>query len=148
MLNTKSFLVLEHDEVNALLLRSILEKQGCKVTVVSSASQAEAELDKGSFDALIMETIMIQADPNGFIARLKESPARSEMKIVVITSDQVFFKENAEVNQLLDACLLKPIDISNTLQEITSLFLNRNLKQLQKFLYSKDLLQRQCLSMN
>ncbi len=117
MLSAKSFLVLEPDAINALLMRVILEKNGADVTMVNTVEQAEQALASRLFDALVMETRFIQGDPLVLLRWVRRSPLAAGTKIIVITSDQTFYEQYA-AHPLLDLCILKPIDIEATLRDI------------------------------
>lgn len=117
MLSAKTFLVLEPDAINALLMRVILEKNGAVVTMVGTVEQAEQALASRLFDALVMETRFIQGDPLAFLRGVRRSPLSAGTKIIVITSDQTFHERYA-AHPLLDLCILKPIEIEATLRDI------------------------------
>jgi CheY-like chemotaxis protein len=117
MLSAKTFLVLEPDAINALLMRVILEKNGADVTMVGTVEQAERALASRFFDALVMETRFIQGDPLAFLSRVRRSPISAGTRIMVITSDQTFHERYA-LHPLLDLCILKPIDIEAALRDI------------------------------
>lgn len=146
MLSAKTFLVLEPDAINALLMRVILEKNGADVTMVSTVEQAEQALASRLFDVLVMETRFIQGDPLTFLRWVRRSPLSAGTRIMVITSDQTFHEQYA-LHSLLDLCILKPIDIEATLRDICAVLAPGFPTSGGRF-RTKSLLPRHLLSMN
>ncbi len=147
MLSAQSFLVLEPDAINALLMRTILEKHGAQATVVSTVEQAERELNSRVFDALIMETLFIQGEPLSFLRRVRQSPVSAGTRLIVITSDQTFHDKFA-THPSLDLCILKPINIDTTIREIAMLLASREKSQGVRPPGARTMRAKQLLSMN
>lgn len=107
----KSVLVVEDNEVNAIVARSFLEKMGHEVTTVATGEQAVAEAARQSFDVVLMDISLPGIDGLEATQRIRRlsDPDRSQVPIVAMSA-HVFQNEIAQhLDAGMDAFVGKPI---------------------------------------
>jgi two-component system, sensor histidine kinase and response regulator len=116
-------LLAEDNHVNQVLAARLLEKRGHTVTIVSNGRQALAELEKESFDLVLMDVQMPEMD--GFEAtaaiRAKESSGRSHIPILAMTAHALKGDEERCLAAGMDAYISKPIrtaELFSTIEKV------------------------------
>ena len=85
-LRGKHVLLVEDNEINQQVAREFLERIGLRVTVAANGREAVEAVDKGGFDAVLMDLQM--PEMNGFEAtrRIREDARFSELPIIAMTA--------------------------------------------------------------
>lgn len=107
--NNANVLVVEDMKINQILIRKILEKQGCQVDVADNGREAVEKIQKKSFDIVFMDCQMPEMD--GFEAtqhiRLKEGDKHNI--IIALTADAMTGDREKCLRAGMDDYLNKPI---------------------------------------
>jgi CheY-like chemotaxis protein len=91
MVEIRSILVVEDDELSARLLCSILERAGYKTHFCSGGAQAIDYIDSAEFDADLVITDIMMPEMSGWevINHLLESPKRRNFMVVSSSRDEI-----------------------------------------------------------
>jgi PAS domain S-box-containing protein len=106
-------LVVDDDEINRIVAHGVLENAGCRAVCVSSARDCFEELERSSFDVVLMDVQMPEMD--GFDAaaaiRLKETETRRR-RIPIIALTANIGKTEMDRGRMvgMDGCVGKPVD--------------------------------------
>lgn len=82
----EKILVIEDEPVSAFLLESILSAKGRRVTVGRSAAEAERLVAEESFDLVILDLVLPDADGRDFLLKLRERPATAETPVIICSA--------------------------------------------------------------
>lgn len=117
-------LVVDDNEVNRKILRSTLERYGMVPLMASSALEAVGILDRlrSSGDRVLLaliDVMMPEIDGFRFVEMIRNDPASSNMKIIMISSvdDDNFCERCPELE--IETYLRKPLDYRNLLRTIS-----------------------------
>lgn len=105
----RKVLVAEDNRVNQLLIRRLLEKLGCKVTIVDNGKDAVGEVQGDSFDLVLMDLHMPQLDGILAAKTIRGLPARSATPIVALTAEENGETRETCRNAGMDDFITKPI---------------------------------------
>jgi CheY-like chemotaxis protein len=111
-------LIVDDDNVNAMLAKSVLERNGCLVQVASNPVKALEKYarEKDSIDVVIINCFMPLLDAGEAIQRLRK--LNPEIKVILFSD-----AEETDLRQIMDrypidACIHKPLRIQEALQTI------------------------------
>lgn len=111
-------LIVDSDNANTMLAKSVLERNGCLVQVASNPVKALEKYarEKDSIDVVIIDYFMPLSDTGEAIQRLRE--LNPEIKVILFSS-----AEETDLRQIMDrypidACIHKPLRIQDALQTI------------------------------
>lgn len=116
-------MLVEDNELNAEIARTLLSDQGAKVTLVSDGKQAVdlfREKPEGTFDAILMDIMMPVMDGITATKEIREMERPDAKTIPIIAMTANAFKEDEE-NCLaagMNAHLAKPLDMEKVKQTI------------------------------
>lgn len=118
-----SLLLVEDNELNAEIARTLLEDKGAKVTCVENGKQAVdifRDSQKGSFDAILMDVMMPVMDGLEATRQIRrmERPDAKTIPIIAMTANA--FTEDARkcLDAGMNAHLAKPLDIEKVITTI------------------------------
>jgi len=116
-------LLAEDNPVNQVVSARLLEQYGHTVTVVSDGEQAVAELDKNSFDVVLMDLQMPTLDGFGATAKIRqrEQSADQHTPIIAVTANVVPGERERCLGIGMDGYVAKPIRIPELLDTISQL---------------------------
>jgi signal transduction histidine kinase/CheY-like chemotaxis protein/HPt (histidine-containing phosphotransfer) domain-containing protein len=104
-------LLVEDNEVNMMVSKSILFRQGCVVTTAVDGLKALAEYDKAEFDLILMDCQMPEMD--GFEAtasiRAREATSHRHTPIVALTANAIEGDREHCLRTGMDDYLSKPV---------------------------------------
>jgi CheY-like chemotaxis protein len=105
-------LVAEDNPVNQLLMRRLLERLGCAVTVVGDGEKALAALAGEAFDVVLMDVQMPELDGLQATAELRRRELSSGGRVPVIALTAHAMAEDRErcLAAGMDGHLVKPVD--------------------------------------
>lgn len=118
LLNGKKVLLLEDDEVSQMLLRYMLEDQGAEMTLETSKDSALVELQKQTYDLLLIDSRIEQANTFDFTKTVKE---KLKLDIPIIGLSSVDMRGRGIFNGL-DAILRRPVEYPNFINTLKKLF--------------------------
>jgi len=121
----KRLLVVEDDPAEQLSIRELLGHDDIDVTVISSGQEALDAVQQTNFDCVVLDLRL--PDMSGFevLARLAESPALSELPVVVFTGKELTAEEDARLRTLARSVVVKGVESPERLLDETALFLHR-----------------------
>jgi CheY-like chemotaxis protein len=110
MTKAASILVVDDDPEIVTLLSTRLGKRGYKVTTASDGASAIAQAKKGKPDIMLLD-VMMPGKSGWEVARaLKQDPATSSIKIVMVTAIGEHVNEITSPIQGADAHIDKPFE--------------------------------------
>jgi HAMP domain-containing protein/CheY-like chemotaxis protein/Skp family chaperone for outer membrane proteins len=126
----KRLLVVEDDPGEQLGIRELLGHDDIDVTVRASGEEALNEVQQNSYDCVVLDLRL--PDMSGFevLARLGDSPALSELPVVVFTGKELTAEEDARLRTLARSVVVKGVESPERLLDETALFLHRVVAEL------------------
>ncbi len=108
-------LVVDDNKVNQILMRGLLEKQGCHVTSATNGADAVTQTRAGAFDVVLMDIEMPGMDGFETTARIRMREAGSQLRvpIVAFTANVIAGYERRCLEADMNGYLAKPIQISD-----------------------------------
>ncbi len=114
-------LVVDDDRLFLAQLGELFAKQGWEVVGVPSAKAALERSDLGRFDVALADVIMPEMDGLSFCQKLRQTPAGSTLKIVLMSAgDPTPLRQEAE-RLGCAGFLTKPIDERITVETVSAL---------------------------
>ncbi|MEM7171601.1 MAG: TMAO reductase system sensor histidine kinase/response regulator TorS [Pseudomonadota bacterium] len=110
-LGRKAVLLVEDNEVNAIVVRTFLEKQGHDVTVVQDGEGAVSQVISATFDVVLMDISLPGIDGVQATAQIRalDDPSKAEIPIVAMSA-HVFHNEITQhLEAGMDAFIGKPV---------------------------------------
>jgi adenylate cyclase len=86
MTTDASLLVVDDDEVNRLMLQAYLVREGHTVTLAGSGADALEILERGSFDALLLDVLMPGLDGFEVLERLRDDDRLRRLPVIMISA--------------------------------------------------------------
>lgn len=119
-IGSRAILVVEDNEINALVAEGFLERMGHRVTVVQSGEDAIETVSSSSFDVVLMDVSLPGIDGLEATRRIRELPDPTVRKVPIIAmSAHVFANEiNEHLAAGMDLFVGKPVSperLSNAL---------------------------------
>lgn len=103
-------LAVDDNRTVLLIIEKILVSAGFRVTTTMSAAEAHKAFRDVRFDAAIIDLhLPKENDGIALVRRLRNSGAKSDVPIVILTADNKFDAKGAVANAGADAFLLKPV---------------------------------------
>jgi HAMP domain-containing protein/CheY-like chemotaxis protein len=126
----KRLLVVEDDPAEQLSIRELLGHDDIDVTIKASGEEALAAVLESNFDCVVLDLRL--PDMSGFevLGRLGESPALSELPVVVFTGKELTPEEDARLRTLARSVVVKGVESPERLLDETALFLHRVVSEL------------------
>ena len=116
-----SVLLVEDNEVNAMVVQSFLERLEHDVTLATSGEDAVEKVRAGGFDLVVMDVSLPGINGIEATARIRKLPGKAELPVIAMSA-HVFQNEIAQVLEAgVDAFIGKPVApelFAQTLQEV------------------------------
>ncbi|HJT71610.1 MAG TPA: HAMP domain-containing protein [Terriglobales bacterium] len=121
----KRLLVVEDNPAEQLSIRELLGYDDIDVTTIGTGSEALDEINKSSYDCVVLDLRL--PDMSGFdvLERLKDSPALNDLPVVVFTGKELSPEEDAQLHTLARSVVVKGVESPERLLDETALFLHR-----------------------
>ncbi|HEY1456611.1 MAG TPA: response regulator [Candidatus Dormibacteraeota bacterium] len=110
MIETRRVLVVEDNDVNQMLVRAVLEREGYTVEMAGSSPEAMDSVRRSLPDLILMDIQLPGEDGLALTRRLKADPLTARVPIVALTAHAM---EGDREQALLAGChgfISKPID--------------------------------------
>lgn len=117
-------LVVEDDDVNALIVREVLEALGYAVTVATNGAEAVAMVMAGSYDLVLMDLQMPIMDGISATKRLRSVKRLSSLPILAMTAHAMQGDRERILEAGMDDHISKPFD-PRQLRDTLSLWLEK-----------------------
>ena len=109
LLRGKKILIAEDNEINQIVVQSMLESTQAELTIVNNGKQAVEAAKKEDFDLILMDIQMPEMD--GVEAMQNISSFRAHTPIVALTANAMVDDVSNYLSQGFDAHITKPIDL-------------------------------------
>ncbi len=121
----KRLLVVEDNLSEQLSIRELLGYDDVDITVVPSGAEALALVSNEAMDCIVLDLRL--PDMSGFevLERLRDTPALSDLPVVVFTGKDLSPDEDARLHTLARSVVVKDVESPERLLDETALFLHR-----------------------
>jgi CheY-like chemotaxis protein len=118
-------LIVEDNASEQMSIRELLGYEDIDISVVSSGKEALSALDGQQFDCAVLDLKL--PDMSGFevLEHLRDTPALSELPVVVFTGKELSPDEDARLRTLARSVVVKGVESPERLLDETALFLHR-----------------------
>jgi len=113
-------LVAEDNLTNQTLMRKLLEKAGYSPVIVENGNLVMAELEKNSYDVILMDLHMPEMDGIECAKMISGKYAAKKPKIIALTADAYKETEDECREAGMDGFLTKPFNLENMLEMLKS----------------------------
>ncbi|MCC3376733.1 response regulator [Cohnella sp. REN36] len=121
----KRLLIVEDDVVLRDSLVKLIGHDDVAITAVSTGAEALAELDKQSFDCMVLDLGL--SDMTGFelLDRIRPNQELRQLPIIIYTGKELDMKEEMELKKYAESIIIKNVKSQERLFDETALFLHR-----------------------
>lgn len=106
----KSTLIVEDNNFNQILLKTILENRAAQVHIVSNGKEALAATNDKKFDVIFMDLHMPDADGISVSRTIRKGGSvNSATPIILVTADVLFDEKSLVSDEVINCVLHKPI---------------------------------------
>ena len=122
----KKVLVAEDNELNQLLVKSMLEAWGCEVDIAANGLEALNKVKENNYDIVLMDFQMPVMD--GLIAtrEIRNLPGADKSNLIIIAFTSVDYRDEKKyADNGMDGYIIKPWDEENLNLKITELLNNQ-----------------------
>jgi CheY-like chemotaxis protein len=126
----KRLLVVEDNPAEQLGIRELLGHDDIDVKVASTGADALENMAREAFDCVVLDLKL--PDMSGFdlLERFRDTPALSELPVVVFTGKDLSPEEDAHLHMLARSVVVKGVESPERLLDETALFLHRVVEDL------------------
>lgn len=122
MSTNKEILVVDDSVTNVFLLESVLKEYGYSVSTALNARDAQKKIGIKKPDLILLDLLMPQIDGFGFIKELKETPAHSDIPVIVVSA----VTEQESIQKILSMgaveYIRKPVVLTSLIEKIEKVF--------------------------
>ena len=112
-------LIVEDDSDLLFLYKTALAPTGHEVIQADNAAAALAELDQGTFDAMLLDLNMPDAHGSEVVAQLRQDERHDPMPIVIVTANDHWISDDLAAS--VDGVLVKPISMMDMVSLVNRL---------------------------
>lgn len=106
-----SILVAEDNEINQIIIRSILTKMGHTVTMASNGLEAVTCVKKSDFDLILMDVRMPEMSGTDATRQIRKLPGKkASIPVIALTADVMAENKTSYIEAGMIDCVAKPID--------------------------------------
>ena len=118
-------LLVDDDETTQLYIRTLLEKQGCKVTVAGNGEKALSVLEHDEFDCILMDIQMPVLDGAEATRQIRNSEAKyRDIPILALTAYAMSGDREKFIGYGMDDYIAKPVDREELMQVLEKMHKN------------------------
>jgi HAMP domain-containing protein/CheY-like chemotaxis protein/signal transduction histidine kinase len=127
---TKNLLVVDDNETDLQRILDAVRGNDIQVLSAKTAKEAVTLISKKSFDCIILDLVLPDADGLDLITDLENNIAGQETAIIIHSAGDVNNKQRARLNRFAHSIILKSLDSLDELVDQTALFMHRVHKEL------------------
>ncbi len=116
----KRILLVDDDELILDTYRRILERNGFHVDTASTGEQAKEQLEKSTYDLLLVDIVLPDIPGDRLILDLRVND--NNVPVIVITGFSSYEKSLDAIGLRISDILLKPIDPDELIKSINNVF--------------------------
>ncbi len=116
----KRILLVDDDELILDTYRRILERNGFHVDTASTGEQAKEQLEKSTYDLLLVDIVLPDIPGDRLILDLRLND--NNVPVIVITGFSSYEKSLDAIGLKISDILLKPIDPDELIKSINNVF--------------------------
>jgi DNA-binding response OmpR family regulator len=116
----KRILLIDDDELILDTYRRILERNGFHVDTASTGEQAKEQLEKSTYDILLVDIVLPDIPGDRLILDLRLND--NNVPVIVITGFSSYEKSLDTIGLRISDILLKPIDPDELVESINDVF--------------------------
>ncbi|MEJ1487039.1 MAG: response regulator [Candidatus Sedimenticola sp. (ex Thyasira tokunagai)] len=105
-----NILIVDDNNINRMLTRTILSEQGAEIVEAESGQQAIDETRERRFDLILMDIQMPNMSGSEAARRIRQQEQGYRTPIVALTAHAMPEEREQFLNEGLDACVIKPVD--------------------------------------
>ncbi|TMA30667.1 MAG: response regulator, partial [Deltaproteobacteria bacterium] len=122
----KRLLLVEDDKVQAASIREVVAGEDVDIVSVENAKDAVQQLEKGDFDAVVLDLLLPDQDGTQLLEQIKTQERFKDLPIVVYTGKDLTKREETRLKKYAESVILKSGATSpEKLLSDTVLFLHR-----------------------
>ena len=114
----RSVLVAEDNAVNQLVAMRMLQRLGCRVTVVDDGTSAVEAFRRGHFDVVLLDYQMPEMDGIEAAKRIRALPGGDQARIVAMTANVRDDDRTACVEAGMDGFVAKPLTLASLAESL------------------------------
>jgi len=123
----KRLLLVEDDKVQAASIREVVAGEDVDIVSVENAKDAVQQLEKGDFDAVVLDLLLPDQDGTQLLEQIKTQERFKDLPIVVYTGKDLTKREETRLKKYAESVILKSGATSpEKLLSDTVLFLHRD----------------------
>jgi signal transduction histidine kinase/HAMP domain-containing protein/DNA-binding response OmpR family regulator len=126
----KQLLIVDDNEHELDMVVTAVEHTDVEITTAKTAKEAINLVREKTFDCIILDLILPDAQGLDIIKELENDKAEHETALIVYSAKDLTPKEKARLNQFANSIILKSVNSLDHLVDQTALFLHRNHKTL------------------
>jgi CheY-like chemotaxis protein len=100
-------LLIEDDETTRDMMRSMLEREGWKVTEAANGREGLERVAESQPNVILLDLMMPEMDGFEFVVKLRRHPEWSDIPVVVITAKELTVEDRQRLNGSVEKVLLK-----------------------------------------
>jgi len=126
--NPKDLLIVEDNRIHRLALTELIQGQNIRIREAETETQAIEELNKGIYDAVIIDLGLKSGDGMNICRYAREN--QMKVPIIVYTGKQLSPEEEKNLKKLADRIIIKTVHSENRLMDELMLFLHQTQKEI------------------
>jgi signal transduction histidine kinase/CheY-like chemotaxis protein len=121
----RRLLVVDDDETARNAVGELVGGDDVEVTAVGTSEDALAELDKGSFDCIVLDLKLPKMTGFDLLERLKSDDALRDVPVIIHTGKALTRRDETRLKRYAESIIVKDAGSPERLLDETSLFLHR-----------------------
>jgi PAS domain S-box-containing protein len=118
-LHDKRVLLAEDNLINQTVIKTILSRKGCLVTVVDTGKKAVEAVRQGAFDLVLMDGLMPDMNGREATIHIRRLFSKKELPIIAVTASAVPEEEEEFFEAGVNVYMAKPLQAKTLISEIS-----------------------------
>jgi CheY-like chemotaxis protein len=121
----KTLLVVEDDDTERRSIVELIGNGDVQTTAVATGGEALEQLERTTFDCLVLDLGLSDMDGFQLLERMKENPRLSQIPVIVYTGKDLTKRQETELRRFAETIIIKDVKSPDRLLDETALFLHR-----------------------